>query len=1530
MMNLPVLITAMPTPGIPHATAREASELTEGAAHTFDHLLPAQWPDVLPMPPPAATQTLGLQVLAPNYQPLYMQIPIRPDHEEGDILVLAAMEASEGYHFSFNQITPALPQPIDGYATVVASTLGMALIDQAVVILDLLRASGNRFAVALPTPLAYGDLLGYIRPLCDPVDLSLFVGQSLTPHPVGQDLVLADGLVIQALPHGCRPAARRTFAALLQAPGTWGAADQFPRPLLKAGICLLSEGRRFFLNKREYPGQPCEETAANCIGCPPGRMQLKVARPDAFANLSMHGHPCKGLACGLPIPPAPLGDREDNIAFFDLRPLGLKPLSHFQVGRVRHVHTVLRSLDVSPPQGYTLRDDDHRVEQGFVTTETGACLTVSLALRSPSPGPRKTGRQAEMREVIQTSTPIPPTAGRLRVNWQTWMPDQPLRSHRTGRGAALPGATEQPGAALRLSRALPMHCLGEPWAALEHGQLITFGLDGYLHRPGETLQHMLLSPTGWAADAEPVLGPGGRRFFCLSDGMPARVLLEPGANRETFRREICETFQYSLGNMSIVSTIPAITDYQHRGFSCLRLCLATEQISKIRVPPGRLQPRRTPFFIDARPILKGVLWRFAPGFRVDLDALIAEFSDEGPLGYSLVVEGGLPEHAPPHNWLQIHEGQTLTLTFCRDLLAEGEAAEESFDSDSESTSDEGSSDDDQTSPSADGPDTAPAHEDTGRTPGATPEPERPSAEPNVDGPARMWLDGSMQDALLEGKPTDTSAFLVDHRCRPYKLFSATAAALFGICSRGGLRLTAAIGVAQGSTNFRISGAAQALADAAFFRRSLASTPDICEYVPGHVGEIFNEAADRLARRGAACLACTFASPVHTLTLCHWMAPHGASLQWAALAIRKAQGDATLPSLSQHLGHDRWHAGLSLEQLIQPFLPGHLSTPTAATDCSPVSFLLRLNIVSYNTLSLGARGNHLQPRASHSQRRTLSSSSLNPDASLCNASCIPYAYLSLRSTLRTGAMSTVRLAAGYPRLSGTAALSGRMHQVSGGIAYSERLPCNFWECQVGPTSTYVQKRGHRECRIDMVGIPAAWATGTVRAWVDPSIHVALASLDHTATCVSVDLWLTAPLRSPGKSRQRLKASTLCDPAHAAQIQAAVASIPAVSWEVSAHAHAAIVVGHLQATLGALQQKVPRPTDFQRMMATAKAGKAPGPDQIPGEFLRGFAAPLGPALFPLWLKMALRGTESIGFKGGLAVKFWKGKGSQKDPASYRQILLLSCIAKCMHQAMRPALQELYVQTTPELQIGGKLGKSVVYGAHVVRSFLRWMRATHTTCFVLYTDISSAFYSVARQLVAKSTEAADTDGGISLDGISLPAEDLALLRAHACDRSALHQAGATPWLEGLAARLTEGTWFLLQQDAVPVITTRGSRPGSSWADLLFAFVVSRVLAKRDELVRCSCPASDVPEVPWDNVLTLAPCDPSAGTLRVEDLVWADDLATLRVCPNISRLPAGIAADVGALSDAFSEHGFKLSVGPSKTAVMAQPSGSGSRRIR
>ena len=140
---------------------------------------------------------------------------------------------------------------------------------------------------------------------------------------------------------------------------------------------------------------------------------------------------------------------------------------------------------------------------------------------------------------------------------------------------------------------------------------------------------------------------------------------------------------------------------------------------------------------------------------------------------------------------------------------------------------------------------------------------------------------------------------------------------------------------------------------------------------------------------------------------------------------------------------------------------------------------------------------------------------------------------------------------------------------------------------------------------------------------------------------------------------------------------------------------------------------------------------------------------------------------------AVNFWKGRGAQSDPASYRQILLLSSIAKCTHQSLRPALQDLYIPATPELQVGGKPGMSVIYGGHLVRSFLRWQSQAKQTCFVLYTDISFAFYSVARQLVAKDSGSDGTDGCINLCGINLPQEDLEMLREHACEPSALQQA-------------------------------------------------------------------------------------------------------------------------------------------------------------
>ena len=92
------------------------------------------------------------------------------------------------------------------------------------------------------------------------------------------------------------------------------------------------------------------------------------------------------------------------------------------------------------------------------------------------------------------------------------------------------------------------------------------------------------------------------------------------------------------------------------------------------------------------------------------------------------------------------------------------------------------------------------------------------------------------------------------------------------------------------------------------------------------------------------------------------------------------------------------------------------------------------------------------------------------------------------------------------------------------------------------------------------------------------------------------------------------------------------------------------------------------------------------------------------------------------------------------------------------------------------------------------------------------------------------------------------------------------------------------------LPVITSKGTRPGSSWADLLFAFVVRKITDRRDALLAEAEPKAQAPRIPADCDKTLLPCDPHKGFRSLTDLVWADDIATMRVADTASNLLVGV----------------------------------------
>ena len=91
----------------------------------------------------------------------------------------------------------------------------------------------------------------------------------------------------------------------------------------------------------------------------------------------------------------------------------------------------------------------------------------------------------------------------------------------------------------------------------------------------------------------------------------------------------------------------------------------------------------------------------------------------------------------------------------------------------------------------------------------------------------------------------------------------------------------------------------------------------------------------------------------------------------------------------------------------------------------------------------------------------------------------------------------------------------------------------------------------------------------------------------------------------------------------------------------------------------------------------------------------------------------------------------------------------------------------------------------------------------------------------------------------------------------------------------------------------TARGTRPGSSWADVLFALLLPRILRKRDELLSGLRSRAYQPTLPWDGVRSLDPPPPGAPRIALTEVIWADDLAIPKICAEPADVEPALRAE-------------------------------------
>ena len=354
---------------------------------------------------------------------------------------------------------------------------------------------------------------------------------------------------------------------------------------------------------------------------------------------------------------------------------------------------------------------------------------------------------------------------------------------------------------------------------------------------------------------------------------------------------------------------------------------------------------------------------------------------------------------------------------------------------------------------------------------------------------------------------------------------------------------------------------------------------------------------------------------------------------------------------------------------------------------------------------------------------------------------------------------------------------------------------------------------------------------------------------------------------------------------------------------------------QAEVESLLRKVPR-------------GKAAGLDNIPGEVLSSGATSLAPLLHTLYLKSMLWAKQPTQFRGGILYECFKNSGSSKDTANFRSLFISSTVGKCYHRLVKNKVQRQTQQALHPLHCGPRQKAPVLFPELFILTHVRRCYKRGLSYAILYLDTRSAYYSIARE-VAMGDIRRDSTVVEIFRRFNLGPEDMQELMAAVQAGGVMTEAGIPPALLQVIRDLHHETWFTTRfSDGTRVCKTlKGSRPGESLADTIFAFIYSKLLCSVYE----NAAAEDLAFVlPFDSTTGIYGDGTEGTDLTSWDATWADDSAfvtTATTPDSLLRKACRLSAIVIGACHSF---GLTPNMKAGKTSIMLSLRGKGSTRVR
>ena len=357
-------------------------------------------------------------------------------------------------------------------------------------------------------------------------------------------------------------------------------------------------------------------------------------------------------------------------------------------------------------------------------------------------------------------------------------------------------------------------------------------------------------------------------------------------------------------------------------------------------------------------------------------------------------------------------------------------------------------------------------------------------------------------------------------------------------------------------------------------------------------------------------------------------------------------------------------------------------------------------------------------------------------------------------------------------------------------------------------------------------------------------------------------------------------------------------------------------------------LPNIVQIEEALRRTPKGKACGLDGVPSDLLPAAPTQLALILQPLFIKSMITGAQPTQWRGGVLFEAYKNSGAPSLVDNYRSLYISSFLGKAYHKTVRAMIGDEIEQLLHPLHCGTRRASPVSFPAIFVVAMQRKCKAEGRSCATLYVDTKAAYYRVVRDL---ATGCIENDAQVVrlFKAFGLHPDDLHDLMQMIQEGGMLCHAGVRAPLRHAIKDMHLRTWFITAYSGGGRLchSRAGSRPGESFADVIFAFIYSKILYRIHEHLE----AEELNiSLDWEEDTGIFPSGDGGTPQQGWEATWADDSAYVVEDGSPQRLLQKAQRVGDLVLEHLEAHGMQPNIKAGKTSIMLQLRGPGSNKAR